>query len=75
MKDLPNIYDFCDPKILPAFLNDQVNERFGVKALYAYNGDQIYFDPIYLFAVAGRYILPNEQDLVRYKGNGRWEIK
>ncbi|WP_304678499.1 hypothetical protein [uncultured Lactobacillus sp.] len=70
MKDLPNIYDFCDPKILPAFLNDQVNERFGVKALYAYNGDQIY-----LFAVAGRYILPNEQDLVRYKGNGRWEIK
>lgn len=70
MKDLPNIYNFCDPKILPAFLNDQVNERFGVKALYAYDGEKIY-----LFAVKGRYILPNEQDLIKYKGNGRWEIK
>ncbi|OYS01776.1 hypothetical protein [Lactobacillus johnsonii] len=70
MKDLPNIYDFCDPKILPEFLNVQVNERFGVKVLYAYDNEKIY-----LFAVNGRYILPNKQDLIKYKGNGRWEIK
>ena len=70
MKDLPNIYDFCDPKILPAFLNNQVNERFGVKALYDYSGEKNY-----LFAVNGRYILPNEQDLIKYRGSGRWEIK
>ncbi|MBD0888700.1 hypothetical protein GRI01_00385 [Lactobacillus gasseri] len=43
MKDLPNIYDFCDPKILPAFLNDEVNERFGVKALYDYSGEKKLF--------------------------------
>lgn len=68
MKDLPNIYDFCDPKILPAFLNVKVNERFGIKVLYDNR-------KIYLFAVNGRYVLPNKQDLIKYKGNGQWEIK
>ncbi len=27
-----------------------------------------------LFKVNGRYVLPHKNDLVKYKGNGKWEM-
>ena len=63
MKDLPNIYDWNDPyDILNAFDTN----------IYKYVTSAS--EQMLLFKVNGRYVLPHKNDLVKYKGNGKWEM-
>lgn len=69
MKDLPNIYDWNDPyDILNAFDTNIYKDKFGVKYV-TFASEQML-----LFKVNGRYVLPHKNDLVKYKGNGKWEM-
>ena len=71
MKDLPNIYDWNKPyDILDMFDINIYKDKYGIKYVASVPAEQML-----LFKVDERYILPKENDLVKYYGNGEWAIK
>lgn len=70
MKELINVYTYNVPKDISWFLDcDTFKERYGMK--YGLLNEKTAL----LFYVDGKYILPDENDKVKYLGNGEWEIK
>lgn len=69
MKDLPNIYDWNKPyDILDVFDTNIYKDKFGVKYVTSASEQML------LFKINGRYVLPDSNDLVKYIGNGKWEM-
>lgn len=70
MKELINVYTYNVPKDIRLFLDcDAFKEKYGMK--YGLLNEK----PALLFYVDGKYVLPGENDKVKYLGNGEWEIK
>lgn len=72
MKDLPNIYDWNKPYDIFAVLDTNIcRNKYGIKYVTSAS------EKMLLFKIAERYVLPNRNnnDLVKYIGNGKWKIK
>lgn len=71
MKDLPEIYKWSKPfDILNTLATNVLSDKYGIKYVTIVPAEQML-----LFKVDERYILPKENDLVKYYGNGEWAIK
>ena len=71
MKDLPEIYKWSKPfDVLNTLATNVLSDKYGIKYVTTVPAEQML-----LFKVNGRYILPNENDLVKYYGNREWAIK
>lgn len=62
MKDLPNIYDWNKPY--------DILNVFDTNIYYVTSASE----QMLLFKINGRYVLPNRNELVKYIGNGKWEM-
>lgn len=70
MEEIPNIYEWNDPyDILNLFDTKIYEDKHGI--LYFTSSSE----QMLLFKISGRYVLPNKKDIVKYLGNGQWEIK
>ena len=71
MKELINVYTFNNPQDVDDFLSlSACREEYGIKCILLGGKSMLLFYVRYY----GRYVLPDEDDKVKYLGNGEWEI-
>ncbi|WP_270254109.1 hypothetical protein [Lactobacillus johnsonii] len=72
MKDLLNVYEWNYPEdILNSLDISTFKDKYGIKYVLSHGKSTLLFYVHYY----GRYVLTNENEKVKYLGNGEWEIK